>query len=197
MRKLKKAIICILLAAFVMAPVCASAATPGSAADPLVTRSWVQQYVDTAFSALQQQVDKLAALVEKVDITLYIGRSTALVNGEPKAIDPDRKSVTPVLKLDDKAGGYTMVPIRFVAESLGIKVEWLSASKQVRFTDGNKTVMLNTGSTDAIINGKAAPMAYPAYIENQRTFVHIRFVAEAFGCNVGWDQRDKRVDITR
>jgi hypothetical protein len=40
-------------------------------------------------------------------------------------------------------------------------------------------------------------MGYAPFIENQRTYVHIRFVAEAFNCAVSWDQIEKRVDITR
>ena len=40
-------------------------------------------------------------------------------------------------------------------------------------------------------------MGYAPYIENQRTFVHVRFVAEAFDCQVSWDQSAKRVDINR
>ena len=203
MRKLKQAFLLILLLSLALAPAgLAMAATPGSAADPLVTRSWVDQYVDQRFAPLQAQLDALRARLqaenrEPVDISLYIGRNTALVNGASRYIDPERPAVTPQLKTDAAAGGYTMVPIRFVAEAMGIEVEWLPSSRQVRFSDGNRSILLTVGSLSAAIDGAAEEMDYAPYIENQRTYVHIRFVAEAFDCRVGWEQSEKRVDISR
>lgn len=197
MKRFRKIIFLILALGLILLPLAtASAATPGSAGDPLVTKSWVDTFVAAKFDALQKQVDALAARVG-VDIKLYIGKSVATVNGAAREIDADRPGVTPVLKLDSNGGGYTMVPIRFIAESLGVKVEWLADTRQVKFTDGKKTVVLDVDSTKAKINGKNTEMAYASYIENQRTFVHVRFVAEAFNCKVGWDQNEKRVDITR
>ena len=90
-----------------------------------------------------------------------------------------------------------MVPIRFIAESLGITVEWLSSTNQVMFTDGSKRVLLTAGTKDAAINGVVRTMGYASFIENQRTYVHIRFVAEAFDCKVDWSQADKKVTVTR
>ena len=197
MKRFRKIIFLILALGLTLLPLAtASAATPGSAGDPLVTKSWVDTFVAAKFDALQKQVDALAARVG-VDIKLYIGKSVATVNGAAREIDADRPGVTPVLKLDSNGGGYTMVPIRFIAESLGVKVEWLADTRQVKFTDGKKNVVLDVDSTKAKINGKNTEMAYASYIENQRTFVHVRFVAEAFNCKVGWDQNEKRVDITR
>ena len=197
MKRFRKIIFLILALGLTLLPLAtASAATPGSAGDPLVTKSWVDTFVAANFDALQKQVDALAARVG-VDIKLYIGKSVATVNGAAREIDADRPGVTPVLKLDSNGGGNTMVPIRFIAESLGVKVEWLADTRQVKFTDGKKTVVLDVDSTKAKINSKNTEMAYASYIENQRTFVHVRFVEEAFNCKVGWDQNEKRVDITR
>ena len=103
----------------------------------------------------------------------------------------------PQLKTDAAAGGYTMVPVRFIAESLGIDVEWLPDTRQVSFSDGSKTILLTVDSTSATIGSQTYTMGYAPYIENQRTFVHVRFVAEAFDCQVSWDQSAKRVDINR
>ena len=65
------------------------------------------------------------------------------------------------------------------------------------FSDGSKTILLTVDSTSATIGSQTYTMGYAPYIENQRTFVHVRFVAEAFDCQVSWDQSAKRVDINR
>lgn len=177
-----------------------ASSTPGSAADPLVAKSWVDNYVEQQFAPLEEQIAQIKEQLEQptaVSIQLYIGQSTATVNGEKVSIDPERPAVVPQLKSDAAAGGYTMVPVRFIAECLGVDVEWLPDSRQVVFSDGSEKVTLTVSSTTADINGSSYTMGYAPYIENQRTFVHIRFIAEAFDCQVSWDQATKRVDIER
>jgi N-acetylmuramoyl-L-alanine amidase len=114
-----------------------------------------------------------------------------------KKIDPDRSQVVPELKSDAGGGGYTMVPIRFIAENMGVEVEWNASSRQVILTEGNRRISLTIGSREASVNNSAYTMGYAPYISGERTFVHIRFVAEALSCQVDWDQAQKRVDIKR
>ena len=199
MGKLKRAAVLLLVLTFCLLPTAtARASAPGSAADPLVTKSWVDSYVNGKFTSLEEQVRQLKAQLQpSVSIQLYIGKSTATVNGRSVTIDAERPAVTPQLKTDAAAGGYTMVPIRFIAESLGVAVEWLPETRQVSFSDGSKKVLLTVDSKNATIGSQAYTRGYAPYIQNQRTFVHIRLVAEAFGCEVGWDQSAKRVDIER
>lgn len=54
-------------------------------------------------------------------VMLQIGNSTAWVNGETKALD------VPAKIIDDR----TMVPVRFISETLGCKVEWDGIKKRV------------------------------------------------------------------
>ena len=201
MGKLKRAAIFFLLLAFcLLPPATAAASAPGTAGDPLVTKSWVDNYVESKFAPLEEKISQLKAQVlpsEAVSIQLYIGKSTATVNGQSVTIDPERPAVVPQLKTDAAAGGYTLVPVRFIAESLGVDVEWLPDTRQVSFSDGAKKVLLTVDSKNATIGSQSYTMGYAPYIENQRTFVHVRFIAEAFDCQVTWDQTAKRVDISR
>ncbi len=52
-------------------------------------------------------------------IELWINNPRAKVNGETRWIDPNNHNVRPIIVND-----RTMLPLRFVAESLGCKVEW-------------------------------------------------------------------------
>jgi PKD repeat protein len=62
-------------------------------------------------------------------IELWIGNNTARVNGEYKYIDPSNLNVKPII-----ISGRTMLPIRFIAENLGCKVDWDPNLKEVKIT---------------------------------------------------------------
>ncbi|MCX8094746.1 MAG: copper amine oxidase N-terminal domain-containing protein [Caldisericia bacterium] len=57
---------------------------------------------------------------------LWIGEKIARVNGINTPIDPNNPKVVPMI-----IQGRTMLPVRFVAENLGCKVEWESTTKTV------------------------------------------------------------------
>jgi len=56
------------------------------------------------------------------DISMYIGQRSAMVDGRTVTLD------VPAMII----GGSTMVPLRFMSESLGADVMWLSSSQTVR-----------------------------------------------------------------
>ncbi|MCW1309794.1 MAG: PQQ-binding-like beta-propeller repeat protein, partial [Candidatus Nanoarchaeia archaeon] len=64
-------------------------------------------------------------------IELWIGKSSALVNGIDTPIDSSNPKVVPEI-----INGRTMLPLRFVAESLGCDVQWDSATKTITITYG-------------------------------------------------------------
>lgn len=75
----------------------------------------------------------------------------------------------------------TFVPIRFIAEELGYDVKWNGAQRKVTMTDDNTTVELTISSNKMLVNGKAIRLDAPAEIRDDRTFVPLRAIAEAFG----------------
>ena len=62
-------------------------------------------------------------------IKIQIGNEVAYVNGSLKPIDPDNPNVKPEI-----VNGRTMVPLRFVVESLGAKVEWNGNTQTITIT---------------------------------------------------------------
>ncbi len=63
-------------------------------------------------------------------IELWIGKNLATVYGEWKLIDPGNPNVRPITI----PPGRTMLPIRFIAENLGCKVDWDPNLKEVKIT---------------------------------------------------------------
>lgn len=90
--------------------------------------------------------------------------------------------------------GRTMAPLRWVAERLGAKVEWVQGAAQVVVTRKGDTVVLTMGKSTAQVNGvqKTLPDSVPAmamfYGGQGHTMVPIRFFSEVLGCTVTWEQ---------
>jgi uncharacterized repeat protein (TIGR02543 family) len=116
----------------------------------------------------------------KTSIRLVVGSSSYTVDGVTKTLDAAPEIV----------GDRTMVPLRFVAEALGAKLEWDGETQTV-------TVELD-GKTLKVTIGVLAPgMDVPAYIANDRTMVPLRYISETLGCNVEWDPETRTIDITK
>jgi hypothetical protein len=73
---------------------------------------------------------KVTINFKETTIELWIGKNTAKVNGEYKLIDSTNPKVVPIII----PPGRTMLPIRFIAENLGCRVDWDPALKEVKIT---------------------------------------------------------------
>ena len=62
-------------------------------------------------------------------VQLWIGKSTATVNGKQVAIDAADRNVVPVI-----IEGRTLLPLRFLSESLGLGVVWNAVARSVTLT---------------------------------------------------------------
>ena len=117
---------------------------------------------------------------EKTVITMQIGNTDVTVNE-----DVIKNDVAPVIRND-----RTLVPIRIATETLGGKVDWNDATKEVTLNIDGKEIKMTIG----VILEKygVAPE-----IINDRTYVPIRFVAEELGAEVQWNEETKTVTIIK
>ena len=93
----------------------------------------------------------------------------------------------------------TMVPIRVISENLGKVVTWNNDDKKISIKDekGNEfSLVINEKFMEDISSNvyRKIELDAPAVIKDDRTFVPIRAIAEAFGERVDWDN-DKRVVV--
>ena len=88
-----------------------------------------------------------------------------------------------------------LVPLRSIFEAMGATVEWDNDTQTVTSTRGDKTVVLSIGSDQLYVNGEARTLDVPAKIINGKTMVPVRAIAEAFDCEVDWNQEYQRVYI--
>lgn len=92
--------------------------------------------------------------------------------------------------------GRTMVPVRFVSETLGANVSWDERTKTVTIVHGNNVMKLQIGSKKAILNGTEYTLEAPAEIDNGRTMVPVRFISEMFSKTVQWSESYRTVIIS-
>lgn len=92
--------------------------------------------------------------------------------------------------------GRTQVPIRFIAEALGAKVEMIPGTTTVIVNKGDKDIILKIGFEEMVVNGVVKVMDCSPIIRDSRTFVPVRFVAEELDVLVDWDNETNTVFIT-
>ena len=80
--------------------------------------------------------------------------------------------------------GRTMAPVRVISEVLGAKVEWDSTNKTVAVTSADQKIILTIGNNLAVVNGKENTLDSPAFINNSKTYVPLRFLSSALGFDV-------------
>lgn len=117
-----------------------------------------------------------------------IGSTTYKVSGAEKTMD-----VAPYIK-----NGRTYLPVRYVAEALGVSEDniiWDAATSKVTLIKGDKVIQLTIGSKAMIVNGVTITMDVPAEITSGRTMLPFRFIAQALGATVGWDEATQTVTL--
>lgn len=95
----------------------------------------------------------------------------------------------------------TMLPMRHVAESLGLDVQWIEKTRTVVLTDKTNRVEIPVDTNKIIVNGKVYESDTKAMIKNNRTYLPIANVARALGLVDGkeiiWNAKTQEVEITR
>lgn len=122
--------------------------------------------------------DKLSSAV-----SLYIGSSTAVAQNLEGLIDESNPKVVPFIE-----NGRTLVPVRFISEKFGAKVDWNSSSKTVTINSNDTEVKLVINSNVITVNGEDLELDVSAQIKNDRTFIPLRILSESLGKKVFYDR---------
>lgn len=143
-----------------------------------------------------------SALTEQIFVTVKVNDKCIKMDTEPYIKD-----------------GRTYVPVRFVAEALGSKVEWIPEEKEILicentkdkdsktelsetvagtvYANENEAIKLEIGSKEVLAYGQKKEIDVAAELVNGRTMVPLRFVSENLGCDVIWDELTYSVLIYR
>jgi uncharacterized protein YkwD len=122
-------------------------------------------------------------IIPKDSVSIFIN-GQQLISDDPVTIISDR----------------VFIPLRAVTEAFGASVAWEESTQMITITYKASTVRLTIGSTQAqlILTGETRSLLFdtaPVLI-NDRTYVPLRAISEAFGADVGWDGNTRTVNIS-
>lgn len=99
-------------------------------------------------------------------------------------------SVLPQIK-----NGTTLVPVRAVTEAFDAAVTWNGEDRTVTVKSGDTEIVLTIDSAKAIVNGEEKELTAAPEIVEGRTIVPVRFIAQALGMDVEWDDASRTIII--
>lgn len=128
------------------------------------------------------------AFMFTVAVPARAGAVNVIVNGSPV----DFSDARPYINEDSRV----MVPVRFISEQLGSRVDWDQTAQTVKINYKGKTIYIPVDKKYALIQGKKVALDTGAIVKNSRTFVPLRFVSEAHEAKVLWDSATTTVRIS-
>lgn len=144
--------------------------------------------------------DKKEQEGEEKTYNFYIGKSyyEVLNMGESKKVKVD---VAPMIE-----NNRTLLPMRLIAEILGLDVKWDEDKRLASFTKEGRLVKVQIDSSEIEINGVRENLYSKVKIENNRILLPITNISKAFGLtngnkedgieqNIEWDSSERSVNI--
>ncbi len=136
-------------------------------------------------------------------LTVFGAAESIVINDTVTEIPPEMGHIQ---ERDDR----TFVPVRFIMENLGCHVVYDDDSHTAIITSEDCTYLIQEGNSvlyilpDRYSGTEEKQMDTSAYIETVsidgvdygRMYVPIRFLAEAIGYTVGWDETTQTVTLT-
>ncbi len=137
------------------------------------------------------------------DTTGSTGASTIPINSAEFVIGMNQYFVnnqTPGISMDaaayiDASSGRTLVPVRYLADALGATTNWDADTQEVNVTTAVYNINMIIGSTTLTVNGESQTMDVAPVINNGRTYLPARWVANALGYQVDWNAQYQIVII--
>jgi hypothetical protein len=126
----------------------------------------------------------LTALAVVAPLAAAAQSVTIVVNGQPVTFDQP-----PIVR-----AGRVFVPLRGVFEQLGASVVY--ANGQINATAHGRSVGLTIGSLQATVAGRPETLDVAPFLVGDRTLVPLRFIAQALGAGVNWNDSTSTVTIT-
>ncbi len=148
---------------------------------------YAYRYVDEASVKNQvsdEPVDPATTLphLTRRFVVMAIDNPYAYVYGQKTPIDTVVEGTAPVI-VNDK----TLLPVRFLAESIGATVEWDEKTQRITIY-GDKRIFLTMNSNIMQVEKEKRTLQTPAMEINGRTYVPLRDIVEALDIGCYWEE---------
>jgi len=128
---------------------------------------------------------KQVVKTERVEISFRVGSSILNINGNKTEVE------TPY-----SIDGVTFFPARALAEAFGASLEWFPETRGLVLSNQDTEIAMQIDSNDAFIRQRQTLPLKPQ-IQNEKSMVPLRFIAEAFGADVKFDADTQEITVTK
>ena len=122
-------------------------------------------------------------------ILLQINNPIMEVDGHTVEVDPGR-GTAPILRNE-----RTVLPIRAVVEAMNGEALWGDAEQKITLLANGNRVEMWIDNKNYLVDGEAREMDIEPFIENERTYVPLRFAAYNLNCRVTWLYKTEEILI--
>lgn len=91
------------------------------------------------------------------------------------------------------ANGRTQLPLRKVAQAIGVTVDYEATTRTIKLHNDQQTVTLQINTPEAMIGDTVEPLDCAPMIVDNRTYIPARVVFESFGYQVQWNSYGRSV----
>lgn len=133
---------------------------------------------------------KLSAILSAIMLVLCFAKSAGAINVIMNSSFVKFPDQEPVVE-----NGVTLVPVRPIAEALGLDISWDESKQLVTLKGGSFFIELTIGSDAARTSSGEKKLSAAPKIIGGRTMVPLRFIAETMGLTVLWSDEYQRVII--
>lgn len=120
--------------------------------------------------------------------TVYAGANSVKVIFDGEVLPSDPQIII--------NNGVTMIPFRPIFTKLGMTVEWENKEKSVTAVKDGLKIKLIADTMTGYVNDESIKLNQGSFLSPEGTFyVGLRFVSEAAGAKVSWDQKTRTVTI--
>ena len=140
---------------------------------------------------MKKFVSIFVALGIMVSMCTFVSAETNKVTVTLDGVEVAFPDAQPFVDVRDR----TLVPIRFVSEAMGAKVDWEGETRTVVIQKDEDNIRYTIGQPIAYLNGEMLTFDSYGILKENRTFVPLRFIAEMLYCDVDWVESAKQVVI--
>ncbi|MDI4645888.1 N-acetylmuramoyl-L-alanine amidase [Cohnella hashimotonis] len=141
-----------------------------------------------------KKVGFFAMLAALIFCLSFAGQARAQTSGATIVLDGQALSLQKKDKVEIIKGSV-MVPLRVIAENLALLVSWNQQKAQVKILTGTGDIELTIGRMTASVGGAELKLNAAPVNRSGTTLVPLRFIGEAAGFEVGWDNTKKVVTL--
>lgn len=134
----------------------------------------IKKILDSDISASVATMEETVQYMKNT-VALYVGSNKLFADGEISYIDENANIAAIVKNL------RTFVPLRAVSIALDSEVTWDESLGKASIKHGDSEIIVTRDSNVISVNGNAVELDVAAFIYQDRIFVPLRAVSEAFG----------------